>query len=294
MRQYPHVIGDFTWTGWDYLGEAGVGRPQYADAPAAFLGGYPWLTGWCGDIDITGNRRPASYYREIVFGLRSTPYIAVQRPENHGRAAVSSPWAWSDVLPTWTWPGHEGKPVVVEFYSDADEVELLLDGNSLGRRSTGMQHRYRTEFEVPYTPGTLQAVAYHGGAETGRTELRTAVGEPSLTATADRPVIVADVGDLAFVDIGLVDADGTTFTNVERRVRVAVEGPGRLHGLGSGDPASTEPFTDDSHPTFNGRALAVIRPSGPGEIRIIVTDDTGLRAEVTVTAETSNSYRSQR
>lgn len=281
VKQYPHVIGDFTWTGWDYLGEAGVGRPLYTDTPAAFLGDYPWLTAWCGDIDITGNRRPASYYREIVFGQRSTPYLAVRRPESHGRTAVSSPWAWSDALPAWTWPGHEGKPVVVEVYSDADEVELLLDGTSLGRHPAGRQYRYRAEFEVPYTPGTLQAVACTGE----RAELRTATGEPSLTTTADRQVVRADVADLAFVDIALVDADGVVFTCIDRRVRVTVEGPGRLQGLGSGDPTSTESFTDDSHPTFNGHALAVIRPTGPGEIRIIVTDDTGLRTETTVTAE---------
>ncbi|MDX3191715.1 DUF4982 domain-containing protein [Streptomyces sp. MN03-5084-2B] len=283
VKQYPHVIGDFTWTGWDYLGEAGVGRPQYADAPAAFLGGYPWLTGWVGDLNITGNRRPASYYREIVFGLRSTPYLAVRRPESHGRATVSSPWAWSDSLASWSWPGHDGKPVTVEVYSDADEVELLLNGTSLGRRPAGKQHRYRTEFEVPYTPGTLKAVACTGASA----ELRTATGRPRLAATADRPVIGADVSDLAFVRIALVDADGSVFTGVERRVQVSVEGPGRLQGLGSGDPTGTEPFTDDSHPTFTGCALAVIRPTGPGEIRIVVTDDTGLRAEVTVTAEKS-------
>ncbi|HET6711285.1 DUF4982 domain-containing protein [Amycolatopsis sp.] len=178
---------------------------------------------------------------------------------------------------------HEGKPVIVEVYSDADEVELLLNGTSIGRRPAGRQHRYRTEFEVPYTPGTLEAVTCTGD----RAELRTATGEPRLTATADRPVIGADVDDLAFVDIALVDADGVVFTNVERRVRVAIEGPGLLQGLGSADPASTEPFTDDNHPTFTGRALAVIRPTGPGEIRALVTDDTGLRAEVTVTAEKS-------
>ncbi|RSM44247.1 glycoside hydrolase family 2 [Amycolatopsis balhimycina DSM 5908] len=283
VQRHPHVIGDFTWTGWDYLGEAGVGRSQYADTPAGFMGAYPWLTAWCGDIDITGNRRPASYYREIVFGLRSTPYLAVQRPENHGRAVDATPWAWSDALSTWTWPGYEGRPVVVEVYSTADEVELLLNGKSLGRRPAGSRHRYRAEFEVPYAPGVLQAIASTGeGAE-----LRTATGEPRLVAIADRQVVRADVDDLAFIDIALVDAGGVGFTSVERRVRVTVEGPGLLQGLGSGDPASTEPFTDDNHPTFNGCALAVIRPTGPGEIRIVVTDDTGLRAEVVVTAEKS-------
>ena len=87
VRENPHVIGDFTWTGWDYLGEAGIGRVDHPDAdsvPTGISAPYPWLAGWVGDIDITGHRRPVSYYRETVFGLRAEPYIAVHRPEFHG------------------------------------------------------------------------------------------------------------------------------------------------------------------------------------------------------------------
>ncbi len=116
VRRHPHVIGDFTWTGWDYLGEAGIGRTVYGQpgsTPAirSFLGEYPWRTAWCGDIDITGHRRPQSYYREIVFGLRAEPYLAVQRPEHHGEVAAGTPWTWSDAVSSWTWSGHEGAPV---------------------------------------------------------------------------------------------------------------------------------------------------------------------------------------
>ena len=128
----PHVIGDFTWTGWDYLGEAGIGRTVYgtpdpAQGMQSFHGEYPYRTAWCGDIDITGYRRPQSYYREIVFGLRSDPYLAVRSPVHHGEAASGTPWSWSDVVSSWSWVGHEGAPVTVEVYADADEVELLLN-----------------------------------------------------------------------------------------------------------------------------------------------------------------------
>src|SRR5947209_12789735 len=82
----PQVIGEFTWTGWDYLGEVGVGRVEHGAerspmGMAAFQGSYPWLTAWCGDIDITGQRRPQSYYREIVCALRAEPYLALHRPD---------------------------------------------------------------------------------------------------------------------------------------------------------------------------------------------------------------------
>ncbi|QFU92549.1 glycoside hydrolase family 2 TIM barrel-domain containing protein [Amycolatopsis sp. YIM 10] len=284
VTKHPHVIGDFTWTGWDYLGEVGVGRPQYAGEAGGFMGGYPWLTAWVGDIDITGVRRPASYYREIVFGLRPAPYLAVRRPESSGREVVSSPWAWTDCLSSWTWPGHEGRPLVVEVYSDADEVELLVNEKSFDRRPVGAQHRYRAEFEVPFTPGRITAVSYRDGAETGRSEVCTASDEVHLLATADRPVVSAGVDDLVFVDIALVDPDGVVHTGTDRRIEVAIDGPGVLQGLGSGNPKNTESFTGDTHSTFDGRALAVVRPTGAGEIRVKVLDDTGLSTEVLVTA----------
>jgi beta-galactosidase len=137
VKENSHVIGDFTWTGWDYLGEAGLGRVDYPDEnykPTGSAGPYPWLVGWSGDIDITGHRRPPSYYREIVFGLRHEPYIAVQGPEYHGRKSVAGQWSWTDSVSSWSWGVREGSPVKVEVYSDADEVELLVNGRSLGRR----------------------------------------------------------------------------------------------------------------------------------------------------------------
>ena len=142
VRRHPHVIGDFTWTGWDYLGEVGIGRTVYGEpdpsaGPASFMGEFPWLTAWCGDIDITGHRRPQSYYREIVFGLRADPYIAVRRPRFYGQTATGTPWQWSDAVSTWSWEGYEHRPVAVEVYADADEVELLVNGRSLGRRPAG-------------------------------------------------------------------------------------------------------------------------------------------------------------
>ena len=226
----PHVIGDFTWTGWDYLGEAGVGRVTTADDPTAgqFGAPYPWLLAHVGDIDITGHRRPASYYREIVFGLRSDPYLAVLRPERHGRELSATPWAWSDTVGSWAWSGAEGKPVTVEVYSDADEVELLLDGESLGIAPVGEKNRFRAEFEVTYAPGELVAVARTGGEETGRFALRSATGPVGLAAVG-RPATRSGptTSDLAYVTLTLQDADGTVVLGRRPRGDGGGRGPGR-------------------------------------------------------------------
>ncbi|MFJ7995704.1 glycoside hydrolase family 2 TIM barrel-domain containing protein [Streptomyces sp. NPDC096310] len=288
VAQHSHVIGDFTWTGWDYLGEAGIGRPQYStsDTPRpTFTAPYPYLVAGCGDLDITGHRRPASYYREIVFGLRSRPYLAVRRPRHHGRTVLSSRWAWSDTIAGWTWPGDEAAPVTVEVYSDAEEVELLVNGRSLGRNPAGEQHRFRTEFETAYEPGELVAIAYRNGRESGRDILRTATAPIMLHAEADRPAITAGVGDLSYVTVTLVDPAGTVHTAADRPVRVDVSGAGTLTGFGSAAPSNEERFDATEHHTYEGRALAVVLPTGPGTIRLTATAPDCDPVEVLITVE---------
>jgi hypothetical protein len=283
VQDHPHVIGDFTWTGWDYLGEVGIGRTSDADDPTdrGLSGPFPWLLAWCGDIDVTGHRRPASYYREIVFGLRSDPYLAVVRPERSGRQTVATPWAWTDSVGSWAFAGAEGTPLTVEVYSDAEEVELLLDGRSLGTAKTGEANRFRAEFTVPWAPGELTVVARSGGVETGRSSLRSASGPVQLVAAVDRGAIRADDTDLAYVDLALTDAAGTVALGVDREVTVTLDGPGVLAGFGSAAPATEESYLDDVHTTFDGRALAVIRPTGPGTITVRASAPGS--ADVTVT-----------
>jgi len=288
VMRHGHVIGDFTWTGWDYLGEVGIGRPQYLTPGTprpAHTAPYPHLLAGCGDIDITGHRRPASYYREIVFGLRTPPYLAVRRPQHHGQTFSGTPWAWSDTVATWTWPGFEGKPITVEVYSDADEIELLLNGHSIGRRPVGEQHRFRAEFDTTYEPGELHAIAYRAGAETGRHTLRTATGPVRLRADADRPIITADSGDLAYVTLTLTDSDGTPHTAADRPVRVEVSGAGVLAGFGTADPATEEPFNATERRSYEGRALAVLRPTGPGRIHLRASATDCDPVEIVVTVE---------
>ncbi len=276
----PHVIGDFTWTGWDYLGEAGIGRIEYGDPGSArkpvasHEGGFPWLTAWCGDIDITGHRRPQSYYREIVFGLRRAPYLAIRRPQEGTRTVVyESHWSWSDVVSSWTWDIPPASAVVVEVYSDGDEVELLLNGVSLGRKPTGPAHRFRGEFEVHYEPGVLEAIAWRQGAEVGRSVLRSASGPIMIDLRSDRAQITSQPCDLAFVEVELVDEAGTLVSSADRTIAVALDGPGELQGFGSANPVSEEVFTNLTCTTFDGRALAVVRPTADGVITLTATAD---------------------
>jgi beta-galactosidase len=280
VERLSHVIGDFTWTGLDYVGEVGLGRHSFTDDKDTFLGAYPWIAAWCGDLDLTGYRRPQSYYREIVFGLATGPYIAVLRPTERERVAKPTQWAWTDSTSSWNWNVAFGTPLSVEVYADADEVELILNGTSLGRVRAGHDAAFRSAFTVPYASGELVAVAYSDGHEVGRSALRSAQGLASLKATPDRARLVADHSDLAFVALELRDSEGTLIISDDRELTATVTGSGILQGFGSARPATIEGYRTGAHTTFEGRALAVVRPTGPGPITLHVAG-VGL-ADVTV------------
>jgi beta-galactosidase len=274
----PHVIGDFTWTGWDYLGETGVGRMRYGEggdgdgATGGFSAPYPWLTADTGDIDITGFRRPVSYWREIVWGLRDAPYVAVRPPAHHGEGAnLRQMWTFTDAIASWSWPGAEGNPIAIEVYADADEIELLLNGVPAGRAAVGESHPFVATIDTTYAPGDLVAVAYRRGAEVGRASLATATGPVQLAVAVDRTRIDATDRDLAYVDVTLVDGNGNLHPSEDRAVTVVVDGPAVLQGFGSGNPCTEETFGAGTHDTFNGRALAVVRPTGAGTIAVTVS-----------------------
>jgi beta-galactosidase len=274
VLELPHVIGDFTWTGWDYLGEVGLGRVEYGENSGLLMGDYPWLAAWCADIDITGQRRALSYLRETVFGLRSEPHVSVRDPARHGATPSHLGLAgepWLEGLASWSWPGFEGRPVTVDVMSDADEVELLVNGTSVGRQPAGKPHRFCAKFETTFELGEIVAVAYRDGAEVARTALRSGTGLAGLDVRADRTQIRADDTDLAYIDIALVDGEGRLHHAEDRAVTVEIEGSGELLGLGSANPRTEETFGEPTHHTFNGRALAVVRPTAPGTVTVTVT-----------------------
>lgn len=284
----PHVIGDFTWTGWDYLGEVGIGSTTYASdvgASGRLEREFPYLTAWCGDLDITGWRRPVSYYREIVFGLRTEPYIAVRRPERHGDVIVNpSLWAWTDSISSWGWRGHEGRHITVEVYSRGEVVQLLLDGELIGEAAVGGWKPHVAIFETTYQPGELVAVSVQDGSEIGRHTLTTP-STPILTVTSDRTVLKSGDQDLAFISIEFRDDQGRLVTDSDAEITVCVEGHAQLAGLGSANPVTESTFHASTVRTFDGRALAIVRPTAPGWTTVRVSTHAGESIEFAVHVE---------
>jgi len=267
----PGVIGDFNWTGWDYLGEVGLGYWTYGSEPGGITKPYPGVLAGCGVFDITGAPGATLLLAQAVWGITDSPGIAVRPLDRAGERPNRTPWLSSDGVPSWSWRRHTGV-AEIEVYSAADHVELILNGRSLGRRAAGPGRGYVARFRTPYEPGELVAVAYRRGVETGRSTLRSA-GEPRLRLRAETDE-VRGPDDLAHVWVELADDDGIVDSGTEDRVTVRVSGPGSLAAFGSAAPSTEEAFVDNVHTTFRGRAIAIVRGADEdGQIIIRATSE---------------------
>ncbi len=274
-QDHPYIVGDIVWTGLDYLGESGIGRYYYeGERPGEHYvsGGQPdWHGAYCGDVDITGWRKPISHYREMLWrSLTHDPspkgegsiYLAVREPDGYRGKIHETAWSVWPTWESWNWPGWEGKPIDVEVYTKAPEVKLYLNDQLIGTKAVSRETEYKAVFTIPYTPGTLRAeVTHREGSGVGRVGLSTA-GEPArLRLTPDRRVITADGQDLCFITVEAVDSEGRVCPDAAIPCEATVKGQGSLLAFASADLKDREPYTSPRVTTWKGRALLVVRSS---------------------------------
>ena len=277
-----YVLGDFVWTAIDYFGESALGHSNLSQTPGWWRQQYPWFNAYCGDIDVIGDKKPQSYYRDVLWG-NSKLEIAVQRPLPAGRVEELANWGWRDDLRSWTWTGYEGTPIQVRVFTTGDQVKLLLNGKQVGARLVPESAELIAAFEVPYAPGELRAIAFKDGVEIASQTFKT-VGKPAqLRLKTDRTAIRADRGELAFVTVQITDATGAPIPDLVRKLSFHVEGAGELAAAGSANPKDVTSFREPTARTFRGRCLAILRSSGrEGVITLRVTADGLTPATVTV------------
>ena len=332
----PYILGDFTWTAMDYLGESGIGAWQYgtpemakmADGMSGMMSGtamvdemftgmangkdmmadmaknnsdpsakammefffhpYPWHASACGDLDLTGFRKPQSYYRDIIWNGGDRVYTTVRLPEPEGKKIIAIMWATYPTLPSWSWPGQEGKQLQVEVYSGAEKVQLFLNDKLIGEKPTGREQEFKAVFSVPYAPGTLKAVGLRGNRVVAENVLSTTGEAAALRVTADRTVLWANGEDLSFVTVEAVDAHGQPDLRADREVQFALSGPGVIAAVGNGDGQDADSYNGDRRKLYQGRALAVIRTSRKtGPIKLIVKSSGLSDGSLTINARTS-------
>ena len=281
-----HVIGDFVWTAWDYIGEAGIGRWEVSDEARPAPTKYPWLLAHCGDIDLLGNKRPQSYYRDVVWGIAKAPKLFCLPPDLVDKNIARLSWTWLPVQRSYTFEGCEGQPMEVHIYADADEVELIQNGKSIGTCACTEKEEYHAVFRVAYAPGTLETIAYKNGEETGRDSLITAGATIAIEIKAESPMPVVGK-DLRFVLFRAVDEKGTLVYGETATISVNVAG-GELLALGNADPKPDRliPYGEESVPLYEGVAMAVIRGNGSAEpCKVDISLNNGITAETSFAFE---------
>lgn len=266
VERLPYVIGDFLWTSMDYIGEAGIGKSIYCseeEVPQMSrmlnYAAYPWRLAQAGDFDLCGNVRAQGRYHQIIWGANDT-YIFAKDPKNNGKIALIGRYGWAEGGNHWSWNCENGTAVSVDVYSRAEEVELLLNGKSLGKKPAGAECHFKAEFEVTYEAGTLTAISYQDGQEVSRDEVKT-VGEPvGLKITMEKNQIAADGESLAYGIVEIVDAEGNWVPTAEDTLaKVSVEGAASLAGFGTGRGQTEENYTKGEFTSFEGRWQVILR-----------------------------------
>ena len=273
VNDHSYIIGDFVWTAIDYLGESGIGRFYYkgeSEGEHYHRNQFPWHGAYCGDIDLTGLRKPISYYREMLFNPEKKLYMAVKEPTGYYGEIKETLWSVWPTWENWNWPGHEGKNIDVEVYSHYPSVRLYLNDQLIGEKPTTRTQEFKAIFTLPYAPGTLRIVGVENGRETESRTLETAGKPARIRLTADRTEISADGESLVYVIAEITDKQGRVVPNADNLLTFELQGSGTLLATCSADLKDCTAYTAPERKAWKGRAMAVVK-SGKEKGRLTLT-----------------------
>lgn len=240
VKKYDHISGVYLWTGFDYLGE-----------PTPFW--WPSRSSYFGIIDLAGFRKDIYYMYQ-------------------------SEWTDKNVLhifPHWNW--QEGQVVDVwAYYNNADEVELFLNGKSLGKKSK-IEDQFHVFWRVPYKKGVLKAISYKNGREVMTKEVKTTGEAVNIRLTADGQTIKADGKDLSFVTVEILDTEGNAIPIADNLIDFSIEGNGIIAGTDNGDPTDSNSLKKPSRKLFSGKALVVVQSGKEGGNIILKAKSSGFK-----------------
>lgn len=268
-----HVIGDFMWTAYDNLGEAGAGRSYWEpEKKFGLMADWPWLSCFQGDLAMDGERLPRSYYRKVIWGKDDGAYLFTTHPAHTGQPLYGTGFHWHDVKKTWSFgPEWIGKPVDVEVYADCDEVEYYVNGVCIAKAQPEQMIAHAL---VNYQPGELKIVAFRDGKPVAEDRVETTGPVAGIVLVSDRNALAADGMDLAYVECRLVDAEGRLVDWDDRELSASVCGAGVLLGFGSNNPCTVENYGTGRRVSWNGRAMLVLRAAQtPGPLTVTVMAD---------------------
>lgn len=252
VEKLPYLIGDFMWTGWDYLGECGIGSWSYIPEGRGFNKPYPWLLAEVGVFDILGYPGASAYYARTVWNTDAKSYVGV-RPAKYGNAKVNkSVWRSTNAIDSWSWRDCDGNPTVVEVYSRGKNVTLFINNINAGKKSF---RKYKANFKVKYSKGNMKAKIEHHDGSIEIIELFSS--DQELTYKVEREQSITGT-EIDVLNLSVVDKDGIVESNSDDEFELLVDGADLL-GFGSAQPITESSFTTGKYESHYGRAQAIIR-----------------------------------
>lgn len=262
-KQNKRIIGDFVWSGFDYLGEVGIGSWVYDDYAKNFNSGLGWMTAGSGRIDINGNTSGETLYTKVAFE-KDVINVATVPPAYYKRKHSPSAWKMSDALPSWSYEGYEGKPISVEVYANCDKIELYVNDKCVKRKK--MNSSSMVKFTTTYQKGTLKAVALDkSGNKIGESVLHSAEKQTILAAIPECTTLKKT--DLLYVNVMFCDQYQNIKPLERREVSIEVKN-GTLLAFGNACPFNDKGYHNTVCETYQGRAMAIIKPMESGDIEV--------------------------
>ena len=277
QEQNPNIMGEFIWTGFDYLGEPTPYGGKDNSTNGYWNGDWPSHSSYFGAVDLCGFPKDRFYLYQSHW---------TTEPMIH-------------LLPHWNWKGMEGDNIPVYCYTNCDEAELFVNGKSMGKKVKGkdltellvsfiryegdtFQSKYRLSWNVPYEAGNIKVVGYKDGKQVLEKQINTAGKPAKVSLKVDRREINADGEDLAYVTVRIEDANGNLCPNATNLVNFSVKGAGELVAVDNGNQISLESFQANHRKAFSGMCLAILKSSEEaGEIKITAKSK-GLKSAVVV------------
>lgn len=254
QEKNPFVLGEFIWTGFDYLGEPTPYGGRDNSTNGYWNGDWPSRSSYFGAVDLCGIPKDRFYLYQSQW---------TTKPMIH-------------LLPHWNWEGMEGEIIPVYAYTNCDEAELFVNGKSFGKKVKGkdlteikvgflryepksFKSKYRLSWDVPYEKGEIKVIGYKNGEKIVEEKIATAGKPAKITLSPDRKVIDADGKDLSYVTVRIEDKDGNLCPNADNMVNFSVSGCGDIIAVGNGNAATVEPFQADYRKAFYGQCMAIIK-----------------------------------
>ena len=307
VEKHPYVIGDFVWTAIDYIGEAGLSHALERSDHGRWiqLQAWPWFNAWCGDIDLVGNKKPQSYYRDVVWGERLIA-MAVRPSVTDGEYEDAAGWCWTAEENHWNWQadayyngsnkcsylpvdirpekydnaalrnsvvhdvnGNRSDSLRVNIYTREPRVRLLINGRLVVEQNVNPD-TYTATFRVAYEPGELKAETVKG--KKAEVVFHTAGAPVGFRIEAVNADITSSHNDLAYIYIKVVDANGNLCPTAELPLNIKTAGARHIAVAGTGHPYDLRSFRSLTPTTFRGQALLIIQPlEEKGDVTITVT-----------------------